>query len=241
MKLLKYVITNDSGLAPNPFFGVCSLALCTPNHMNAKLLPGDWIVGHSSRAMGHRLVYAMQLTHVLKMDEYFSQFPEKHPNPYGSIEQQYGDNMYFYENDRWLRLPSAAHNSVESFRQDQGRSVYLARGENCFWYLGASNPMPAILGFADQFPWLIQDKQGFGYIRDTERITRFTDWLSSLGQSGLLGKPRDQQAIATDRHLISIDPEPVWREAKTNLDQSQLAATSCTRSPACSVVIKRGC
>lgn len=54
-KLLKYVMTSDSGLAPNPYFGVCSLALCTPNHMNAKLKPGDWIVGHSCKATGHRL------------------------------------------------------------------------------------------------------------------------------------------------------------------------------------------
>ena len=38
MKLLKYVMTSDKGLAPNPYFGVCSLALCTPNHMNARLV-----------------------------------------------------------------------------------------------------------------------------------------------------------------------------------------------------------
>ena len=37
MKLLKYVMTSDKGLAPNPYFGVCSLALCTPNHRNARL------------------------------------------------------------------------------------------------------------------------------------------------------------------------------------------------------------
>ena len=37
MKLLKYVMTSDKGLAPNPYFGVCSLALCTPNHMNARV------------------------------------------------------------------------------------------------------------------------------------------------------------------------------------------------------------
>ena len=241
MKLLKYVITNDSGLAPNPFFGVCSLALCTPNHMNANLLPGDWIVGHSSKATGHRLVYAMQLTKVLGMDEYFNQFPEKHPNPYGSIEQKYGDNMYFRENGRWLRLPSAEHNSVESFRQDQGRRVYLAQGENHFWYFGAANPLPDLSGFADQFPWLIQGQQGFGYIHDAERIPVFTTWLSSLGQSGLRGQPRDQQAISTDRHLISIDPEPTWRDAQSNVDQNQSAVVCCKRIAARPSVTKRGC
>ena len=209
--------------------------------MNANLLPGDWIAGHSSKATGHRLVYAMQLTKVLSMDEYFSQFPEKHPNPYGSIEQQYGDNMYFRENGRWLRLPSAEHNSVESFRQDQGRRVYLAQGENHFWYFGAANPLPDLFGFADQFPWLIQGQQGFGYIHDAERITVFTTWLSSLGQSGLRGQPRDQQAISTDRHLISIDPEPTWRDAQSNVDQNQSAVACCKRVAACPSVTKRGC
>lgn len=241
MKLLKYVMTTDSGLAPNPFFGVCSLALCTPNHMNANLSPGDWIVGHSSKATGHRLVYAMQLTKVLGMNEYFDLFPEKHPNPNGTIEQQYGDNMYFREEDRWMRLPSAEHNSVESFRQDQGRRVYLAEGEDRFWYFGAANPMPTLTEFADQFPWLILSRQGFEYIYDAERIQAFAERLSSLGRSGLLGKPRDQEAIATDRHLISIDPEPVWRHAESDANRDQPAVAHCTRSASCSRDIKKGC
>ena len=35
----------DSGFAPNPYFGYCTLAACTPNHMRAKIEPGDVIVG----------------------------------------------------------------------------------------------------------------------------------------------------------------------------------------------------
>lgn len=31
MKLLKYVMTSDSGLAVNPCFAICSLAMCAPN------------------------------------------------------------------------------------------------------------------------------------------------------------------------------------------------------------------
>ncbi|WP_157652980.1 hypothetical protein [Burkholderia ubonensis] len=31
MKLLKYVTTSDSGLALNPYFAICSLAMCAPN------------------------------------------------------------------------------------------------------------------------------------------------------------------------------------------------------------------
>ena len=92
IKLLKYVLTHYSSLAPNPFFGTCSLALYTPNHMNSRLTVDDWIVGHSTKATGNRLVHAMQLTKVLSVDDYFVQFPKK--PPFGDVDQQ-GDNMYF--------------------------------------------------------------------------------------------------------------------------------------------------
>lgn len=40
-----YVMTVDTGFAPNPFHGVCTLAACTPNHCKAGLELGDLIVG----------------------------------------------------------------------------------------------------------------------------------------------------------------------------------------------------
>lgn len=241
MKLLKYVMTHDSGLAPNPFFGVCSLALCTPNHVNANLSSGDWIVGHSSKSTGRRLIYAMRLTKVLGMDEYFNDFPEKRPNPHGSIEQRYGDNMYFREDGRWRRLPSAEHNSVESFQKDHGRPVYLAEGADHFWYFGASNPMPELQGFADLFPWLIRDRHGIEYVRDAARIHAFAEWLSSLGQSGLLGKPRDQEPIEASGYLTAIDPIPAWRNADSEADRGQSAVADCSRGTVQQHRIKRGC
>lgn len=44
-KILTYKMTYDGGFAPNPFWDYLTLATCTPNHMNANLWPGDWIVG----------------------------------------------------------------------------------------------------------------------------------------------------------------------------------------------------
>ena len=45
MKICTYTVKRDKGFAPNPFYGYCTLAACTPNHMNAKLKEGDYIVG----------------------------------------------------------------------------------------------------------------------------------------------------------------------------------------------------
>jgi hypothetical protein len=71
MKICSYVIKRDTGLAPNPFWGYCSLAVCTPNHQRARLSSGDWIVGNSSVSDRQRLVYAMQIDEVLGFDAYF--------------------------------------------------------------------------------------------------------------------------------------------------------------------------
>lgn len=210
MKLLKYVMTCDSGLAPNPYFGICSLALCTPNHMNARLEPGDWVIGHSSADTCQRLVYAMRLTKVLDMQSYFTNFPQKHPVPNGSYEQQCGDNMYYRDGDRWARLPSAEHNSVDSFVQDQGRRVYLAEGNENYWYFGAGNTLRELECFADRFPWLIKDRQGFSYVYDRERIAAFSTWLKAFRQRGMIGQPRDRAIISANQFLVRIDPSPYW-------------------------------
>jgi hypothetical protein len=183
----------------------------------------------------------MRLTKVLGMDEYFRNFPDKRPDPRGSVEQQYGDNMYFREDGRWLRVPSAEHNSVESFQQDRGRRVYLAEGADCFSYFGAANPIPDIQGLADRFPWLIQDRQGFKYVRDAGRIQAFADWLSSLERKGLVGKPRDQKLIAAYRYLTAIDPIHVWCDAESGTDLGQMAVSRCTRGSGRPVSAKRGC
>jgi hypothetical protein len=86
MKICSHVIRSDTGLAPNPFHGYCTTALCTPSHMNARLQPGDWLIGHSPRAEGNRLVYAMHLAEVLTMENYFHdvRFQAKKPKPLGS-------------------------------------------------------------------------------------------------------------------------------------------------------------
>jgi hypothetical protein len=229
VKLLKYVMKTDSGLAPNPYFGVCSLALCTPNHMNARLEQGDWILGHSCKATGNRLVYAMQLTHVLGMDEYFRQFPAKRPDPQGSVEQQHGDNLYFHEDGRWQRLPSAEHNSESSFLQDRARRVFLAEGEDRFWYFGADNPMPELQEFEHRFQAFVQRRQGFAYVRSEARIQEFAAWLASIGRKGLIGKPRDQRPITADRFLVALDPEPVWRELEPAADRVRPGASRSAR------------
>lgn len=248
MKLLKYVMTSDAGLAPNPFFGICSLALCTPNHMNARIYAGDWILGHSCRATGNKLIYAMRVTKILTMPEYFSEFPEKRPNPDGDAIERCGDNLYDNASGKWRRLPSACHNEIGAFVQDQDRPVFLSEGEENFWYFGGIDD-PASRGFPDRFPELIKDRQGISYVHDEEVIDRFARWLKGYGRSGLIGSPRDPVDYRPERFLIEIDPMPQWISIGENQigDSSELPAGSCrsrTASKSCQVRttnVRKGC
>ena len=229
MKLLKYVMTSDTGLAPNPYFDICSLALCTPNHMNARLQRGDWIVGHSCKATGNRLVYAMRLTSVLDMDRYFRDYPQKRPVINGKPEQRCGDNLYFREGVHWRRVPSAGHNFVDLFVQDSGRPVFLAEGPENFWYFGAASSMPESLAFANLFPGLVLRRQGIQYVYDAASIEKFIHWLESIGASGRLGSPRDREPDNYRHYLTAIEPRHVWQRASEEVGTGNEAGNAADR------------
>ena len=65
--LFSYVVRFDSGFAPNPFYGYCTLATCKPRIRKAAGV-GDWVVGSGSNdslvRRGGYMVYAMQVSDV---------------------------------------------------------------------------------------------------------------------------------------------------------------------------------
>ena len=97
MKLYSYIVKHDIGLAPNPFWDYCTLALCTPNHMGIRPEIGDWIIGTTPVSLGSKLVYAMQVSETLPFDDYYAdkRFEKKKPSISGSWKEQCGDNMYY--------------------------------------------------------------------------------------------------------------------------------------------------
>lgn len=105
--LYSYIVEADSGFAPNPFFGRCTLACCKPairraignrllqqsGHADILQLRADdpdyirsqniWVVGLAGAALRDRprrsVVYVMQVTDVLDFESYFHDHPEKRP------------------------------------------------------------------------------------------------------------------------------------------------------------------
>lgn len=78
-RLFSYVVDHDHGYAPNPFYGMCSLAKCKfgTNKRNITELAeeGDWIAGTGGAkakvSTGHgTLVYAMRVDEKIPLGQY---------------------------------------------------------------------------------------------------------------------------------------------------------------------------
>lgn len=102
MSLYSYKLTHDTGFAPNPFWGVLTLATCKPK-MRLKRDKGDWIAGFTSSSLcgdrpgDERLIYLMQVGEKLRIAKYFEddRFADKVPNPDSDqAVQRAGDNIY---------------------------------------------------------------------------------------------------------------------------------------------------
>ncbi|HUX31016.1 MAG TPA: hypothetical protein VMV78_10385 [Thiobacillus sp.] len=193
MILYSHVVAVDTGLAPNPFHDYCTSAVCTPSHMECKANEGNWLIGHSPKKDGHRLVYAMLILKRLTMDVYFNHpdFQCKKPVLDGKPEQQCGDNLY-YRNDanQWKRLPSRFHNHPENFIKDvgadlSGHPVFVS---DHFYYFGRNR-----VEIPDFLQGVIQGRHGIkGPNKISSRLAEeFVQWLGDNNKDYY--KPRNPQ------------------------------------------------
>ena len=109
VRLFVYVVVHDTGFAPNPFSGYCTLATCKPGIRRSARV-GDWIAGIGSVQRGQegKLVFAMRVAETMCFDEYWhdTRFVRKRPNRYGGAEQRCGDNIYHRDpgTGHWIQV-----------------------------------------------------------------------------------------------------------------------------------------
>jgi hypothetical protein len=199
--LFSYVVRYDSGFAPNPFYSYCTLATCKPDIRRAAQV-GDWILGSGSASAsvkrGGHLVYAMRVTEVMSFDAYSKdpRFEAKKPFRRGSRKQSCGDNIYFRTSTRakWQQ-----RDSFHSMSNGSPNTKHIARDTSVnrilvsqdFIYMGGLGPI---------IPKSLRDrsgksicKQGIGRSRfdDPLLLTRFEEWVRTLGPGGYQGPPQE--------------------------------------------------
>ena len=140
MKYFVYILRMDSGFAPNPFHGFCTLATCKPKIRKAAK-EGDWIIGLGSRNQNNlrqnyqgRLIYTMKVTKKITFNQYWQEkiFQVKKPNQ-KSAKGKCGDNMY-YKNSKgyWIQKKSWFHYDEQTKKTDTSADSILV--SNCFFY-----------------------------------------------------------------------------------------------------------
>lgn len=198
-RLHSYVVRYDSGFAPNPFYGYCTLATCKPGIRSSAEI-GDWIVGSGSndrkvRRGGH-LVYAMCVTECMSFEDYDAdpRFQAKKPYRSGSRKQSSGDNIYYRNavGDPWLQRDSFhtkpnGDMHPDHVQRDTGVNRVLISDD--FAYFGGYGPrIPETLVDAENRPLC---KSGIGRIcfDDQKLIDDLVAWLRSLGPGGYRDAP----------------------------------------------------
>ena len=151
MKLYSYVVMHDTGFAPNPFFGYCTLACCKPE-IRRSAQKGDWVVGLTPKAKGNRIVYFMRVDDVMEsFADYWAdrRFGVKNPTDADGIRGKRGDNIYEplasggYRQLRSMHSHGEAEDEETKAHDLNGRHVLISE---TFAYFGSKAlPLPTEL------------------------------------------------------------------------------------------------
>lgn len=141
-RLFTYTIPVDDGAAPNPFRGMCSLAICKPG-IRRVAKEGDWIAGLGSvnaprGKLSGCLVYAMRVEEVLSLEEYDRHAPARWPHRIpnlnsADLSERLGDCIYDYSSGAPRQRPSV-HGKKNIETDLSGKNVLISRD---FYYFGS--------------------------------------------------------------------------------------------------------
>lgn len=202
-----YRIHHDFGLAPNPFWGYLTLAVCKQRiRNNSHLKVGDWVVGSGSKQLKNEgsLIFAMKVQEILTFDEYWEdpRFDIKKPRPEGSLAVMYGDNFYhtdcfsggFIQEKSAHSSPKFAERHLES--DTKGRNVLISQD---FYYFGDKFVFPP-----EKFsPMAKPAARGFTFTKfDKQLKIDFIYWLRSSFETGIHGDPISWREYLRTGHSI---------------------------------------
>jgi hypothetical protein len=195
MKIFSYKIEHDYGLAPNPFHGYCTLAVCKSQIRNNRNLEiGDWIIGTGSKALKntYELIFAMRLEEKITFNEYWQddRFNNKKPVINGSLVQMYGDNIYHQiaDSEEWVQ-ENSAHSLKDGvtneahLKRDTGGEFVLISEE--FYYFGDESPI-----IPDELKEVCSKGRDFKSPSIPANVAEnFITWLETNYSTGIHGDP----------------------------------------------------
>jgi hypothetical protein len=186
-RIYYYILRYDDGFAPCVDRGALTLAICKPSIRRAAE-EGDWLMGVSPKAHGHRLCYAAQVTEKIRGRKYYVARRFKNR----------GDRIYSFDGARF-RLRNRSVHTEANTGTDVGRypeyknAVILGSGRGAFWYFGEKARDIS----RDQFPALNRrlDRLSQGHrVNHSNKVHRELEQIIRILKSekrGVRGSPRD--------------------------------------------------
>ena len=205
-RLYSYIVTHDTGFAPNPFHGFCTLATCKPMiRKTAKV--GDWVIGTGSKSKDRNgyIVYAMRITEKMSFDEYWNdpRFRAKKPGQEGCWKSACGDNIYWWDHitNGWAQAEDSYHCDYDVGRDTKYTEQVLV-SENFVYWGGDGPPLPPEFGGVS----VLCTTQGYKCRFPEGTVSEFARWVGQFEERGICGYPLDkdlQIASKTRESLMS--------------------------------------
>ncbi len=208
MKLFTYILRYDDGTAPNPFWGVCSLAIRKPALRLAAEV-GDWVVGLGSAEspigdISAHVVYAMKVTSKMTLMEY-DQFcktflPKKKPDWRNhDYRMRMGDCIYnFVAGPDNPKMRTGVH-TEENMEKDLS-GLYALVSKQYYYFGDQPIKLPSNL-----YP-ITQTPQGQISAAHQEYFEDFVNWIEDLDitPNKALGEPQLKRQYSLEKELQAI-------------------------------------
>lgn len=186
-ELHSYVVSVDTGFAPNVTGGTCTLATCK-QVIRSEAEEGDWVLGTNPRSADEeRVAYLMRVGETLTYDEYHrhDRFTDKK-----AANDPVGDNIY-YRNDEGELVQvenPPAHDDADCREKDRKSDCVLVADR--FWYFGDRAPtLPRHL--REEVVKGYGTSSRSGRKKPTEHLDELLGWIEERYEPGVHGKPRD--------------------------------------------------
>jgi hypothetical protein len=195
-RLYSYIVKNDNGSAPNPFWGVCTLTICKPKIRRTAII-GDWVIGTGSKNselkdgrydLSGSLVYAMKVSDkktIREYDQYCkTDLPDKLPKWFNKDwRKKLGDCMYDYsKGEAEPRIRMAVHKERNRIKDLSGLNALLS---NHFYYFGEEpRPIPPTL------KQIVIKGQGHLVLDDQKLIAAFEKWIGKFRKNKIYANPQ---------------------------------------------------
>lgn len=219
MKLYSYCLRYDDGAAPNPYGGICTLAICKPA-IRRTVEIGDWIVGLGSTHspigdIADYVVYAMKVTDKMTMEGYdkfctahcSQKIPRWRSREYS---KRMGDCIYDYLSGDPPKLRWGNHTEANRVRDLSGIYAVLSKH---FYYFG-DHPIKLPVNLRP----IMHATQGHKSGLNQPYLELFVRWIEGLKYplNKMLGEPQlkpeysretDIQAKCSVRSLEDVEEE----------------------------------